>query len=58
MLQVKTAYRTLCLKHHPDLVPTEQRPEAEARFRNISDAYNRLYAGIVLGGRPAVCLQT
>lgn len=43
--QVKSAYRTLCLKHHPDLFPANQRLQAEAQFRTISEAYNRLHSG-------------
>jgi DnaJ domain len=45
-VQVKTAYRKLCLQHHPDLFQGQQRGEAEARFRTISDAYNRLHSGV------------
>lgn len=37
--EVKKAYRGLVLKYHPDRVPAEQKKEAEARFKEISEAY-------------------
>ena len=37
--EIKRAYRQLALKHHPDRVPTDQKKEAEERFKEISEAY-------------------
>lgn len=37
--EIKRAYRTLALKHHPDRVPAEQKKEAEEKFKEISEAY-------------------
>lgn len=37
--QVKTAYRGLAMKHHPDRVAPEKKKEAEERFKEISEAY-------------------
>lgn len=37
--EVKKAYRQSALKHHPDRVPTEQKKEAEEKFKEISEAY-------------------
>ena len=37
--EVKKAYRTLAMKHHPDRVPAEQKKEAEEKFKEISEAY-------------------
>lgn len=45
LLQVKQAYRKLCLECHPDLVPAEKRAEAEKVFREISAAYKTLTGG-------------
>ena len=45
LLQVKAAYRKLCLQHHPDLCPPSQRAEAEQAFKSITDAYSRALAG-------------
>jgi len=36
---IKRTYRTLAMKHHPDRVPTEQKKEAEEKFKEISEAY-------------------
>ncbi len=36
---IKKAYRKLALKYHPDRVPEEKKKEAEARFKEISEAY-------------------
>ena len=38
--QVKAAYRKLAKKHHPDACPGD--PQAAARFREITDAYDIL----------------
>ena len=35
--QIKSAYRKLALKYHPDKNPDDT--EAEARFKEISEAY-------------------
>ncbi|MCR4337550.1 MAG: molecular chaperone DnaJ [Candidatus Omnitrophica bacterium] len=40
--QIKKAYRSLALKHHPDRVPAEQKKEAEEKFKEISEAYGVL----------------
>ena len=37
--EIKRAYRTLALKHHPDRVGAEQKKEAEEKFKEISEAY-------------------
>jgi len=37
--EIKRAYRTLALKHHPDRVSHEQKKEAEEKFKEISEAY-------------------
>jgi len=37
--EVKKAYRQLALKHHPDRVGTDQKKEAEEKFKEISEAY-------------------
>lgn len=39
---VKKAYRRLALKHHPDRAPEGEREAAEARFKEISEAYEVL----------------
>src|SRR5690348_8175769 len=36
---IKKAYRSLALKHHPDRVPEAQKKEAEEKFKEISEAY-------------------
>jgi molecular chaperone DnaJ len=38
--EIKRAYRTLALKHHPDRNPED--PEAEARFKEAAEAYEVL----------------
>lgn len=40
--EIKKAYRSLALKHHPDRVPAEQKAEAEQKFKEISEAYGVL----------------
>jgi len=37
--EVKRAYRNLALKHHPDRVSADKKAEAEAKFKDISEAY-------------------
>ncbi|KAJ9150741.1 Heat shock protein DNAj [Pleurostoma richardsiae] len=39
---IKKAYRKLALQHHPDKVPEEQRPESEAKFKAVTQAYEIL----------------
>lgn len=41
-MQIKEAYRKLCLKHHPDLVDTASRPAAEQYVKTLNSAYNAL----------------
>jgi len=40
--QVKKAYRSLALKHHPDRVSDDKKAEATERFKEISEAYGVL----------------
>ncbi|MFH2137336.1 MAG: DnaJ domain-containing protein [Candidatus Omnitrophota bacterium] len=37
--QIKSAYRKLALKHHPDRCPEEKKKEAAEKFKEISAAY-------------------
>jgi curved DNA-binding protein CbpA len=37
--QIKSAYRKLALKYHPDKVPEEEKEEAENKFVKVSEAY-------------------
>jgi len=37
--EIKKAYRSLALRHHPDRVPAEKKKEAEEQFKEISEAY-------------------
>jgi len=37
--EIKTSYRGLALKYHPDRVPAEQKKEAEEKFKELSEAY-------------------
>ena len=36
---IKKAYRSLALSHHPDRVPAEKKKGAEEKFKEISEAY-------------------
>ena len=36
---IKTVYRTLALKHHPDRVPEAKKKQAEEKFKEIAAAY-------------------
>ncbi|CAJ2505966.1 Uu.00g000960.m01.CDS01 [Anthostomella pinea] len=40
--EIKKAYRKLALQHHPDKVAEELRPEAEATFKSVTQAYEIL----------------
>lgn len=40
--QIKKAYRSLALKHHPDRVAEDKKAEAGERFKEISEAYGVL----------------
>lgn len=48
VLQVKQAYKKLALRWHPDLLPAHERPQAEAHFKDISAAYERITQGVKL----------
>jgi len=37
--EIKRAYRTLAMKHHPDRVSADHKKEAEEKFKEISEAY-------------------
>jgi len=39
---IKKAYRKLALKYHPDKAPEDKKEEYEAKFKEISEAYNVL----------------
>jgi DnaJ-class molecular chaperone len=39
---IKTAYKKLALKYHPDKVPEEERSQATEKFKEISEAYSIL----------------
>jgi len=39
---IKKAYRRLALQHHPDRAPEGQREAAEAKFKEVSEAYEVL----------------
>lgn len=39
---IKKAYRRLALKHHPDRAPEGEREAAEARFKEVTEAYEVL----------------
>ena len=53
VLQVKHAYRKLCLKHHPDLCAPGERAEAERVFKHLTEAYSRALAGTSGNGETA-----
>ncbi|MCK5179629.1 MAG: molecular chaperone DnaJ [Candidatus Omnitrophica bacterium] len=40
--QIKKAYRSLALKHHPDRVAEDKKAESSERFKEISEAYGVL----------------
>ena len=40
--EVKKAYRQLAMKVHPDRVPEAEKPQAEEKFKEISEAYGVL----------------
>ena len=37
--EIKRAYRSLAMKHHPDRVSADQKKQAEEKFKEISEAY-------------------
>lgn len=37
--EIKRAYRSLAMKHHPDRVPEDKKKNAEEQFKEISEAY-------------------
>lgn len=41
-VQIKKAYRSLALKHHPDRVADDKKAESTERFKEISEAYGVL----------------
>lgn len=40
--EIKSAYRRLAMKHHPDRVPEKDKKAAEEKFKEIGDAYKIL----------------
>ena len=40
--EIKSAFRKLARKHHPDVVKAKERPQAETRFKEINEAYEVL----------------
>ncbi len=42
LADIKKAYRSLALSHHPDRVPEDKKKEAEEKFKEISEAYGVL----------------
>lgn len=40
--EVRSAYRALAKKHHPDVAPPAERAAAEERMRRIQTAYDAL----------------
>lgn len=41
--EIKKAYHKAALQHHPDKVPEDQREEADAKFKAVSQAYEILH---------------
>ena len=46
--EIRTAYKNLVKKWHPDKHPPSSKPEAEARFKAISEAYEVSAHGVFL----------
>ena len=42
LADIKKAYRSLALTHHPDRVPENEKKQAEEKFKEISEAYGVL----------------
>uniref|UniRef100_A0ACD5UJY0 Uncharacterized protein n=1 Tax=Avena sativa TaxID=4498 RepID=A0ACD5UJY0_AVESA len=52
--EVKAAYRRMVMESHPDRVPTHHKPQAESKFKQISEAYSCLKDGRRSGNRMEV----
>ncbi|XP_047070367.1 chaperone protein DnaJ [Lolium rigidum] len=52
--EVKAAYRRMVMESHPDRVPMHQKPQAESKFKQISEAYSCLKDGRRSGNRMEV----
>ena len=50
--EVRAAYRVLVRQWHPDKHPPESRPEAEARFKAITQAYEVIHPSIIHASCP------
>lgn len=44
--QVKEAYKKMVWETHPDRFPLDQKPNAECRFKLVSEAYTYLLSGV------------
>jgi molecular chaperone DnaJ len=40
--EIKKAYRKLAMRYHPDKVGAEEKVDAEAKFKQITEAYEVL----------------
>ena len=52
--EIRAAYKNLVKKWHPDKHPPSSKPEAEARFKAISEAYEVSASGPTAFPSPAV----
>ncbi|GMH44095.1 hypothetical protein BSKO_12029 [Bryopsis sp. KO-2023] len=50
--EIRSAYRRLCLKFHPDVCPPNQKHEAERLFKEVTEAYTALSKGEGSHGVP------
>lgn len=48
---LKKSYRKLAMKWHPDKNPTNKK-EAEAKFKQISEAYDVSFLVLIIGNPP------